>query len=265
MMMRRKITMKMKTKNMNKEIIGIIGGTGLEKSNILENVSTQNIITSFGEPSSPVLLGTIGGKQVAIISRHGQRHTITPTHVNYRANIMALKKIGCKNIIATTACGSLREEIHPGDFAIPDQFIDFTKRRINTFYEEFEPDNMVHCPMADSYNQRLREILINAAKMQNANIHEAGTIISIEGPRFSSRAESKMFRMWNADLINMTTATETVLANEAGLNYALISVATDYDCWKEDEEHVTLEMVLKNFRKSVDIMQNILIEAIKNI
>lgn len=259
------MTMTTMTMTTNKNIIGIIGGTGLEKSDILENAKLQSITTSFGEPSSPILTGTICGKKVAIVSRHGLEHTITPTHVNYRANIMALKKLGCNDIIATTACGSLREEIHPGHFAIPDQFIDFTHRRTNTFCEEFEPNNMIHCPMAHPYDARLREILVNAVKSQNAIVHEDKTILTIEGPRFSSKAESKMFRLWGADLINMTTATETALANEAGLNYALISIATDYDCWKDDEEHVTLEMVLKNFQKSVAIMQKILIEAIKNI
>ena len=252
-------------KTMNKNIIGIIGGTGLEKSNILENQSSQTITTSFGEPSSPIITGSIGGKPVAIVSRHGLEHTITPSNVNYRANIMALKKLGCKNIIATTACGSLREEIAPGHFAVPDQFIDFTRLRTNTFYEEFEPGNMVHCPMAHPYNNRLREILVNATKAQNASVHDGATIITIEGPRFSSKAESKMFRLWGADLINMTTATETALANEAGLNYALLSIATDYDCWKDDEKPVSLEMILENFKKSVDVMQKILVEAIKNI
>jgi len=252
-------------KTMNKNIIGIIGGTGLEKSNILENQSSQIITTSFGDPSSPIVTGSICGKKVAIVSRHGLEHTITPSNVNYRANIMALKKLGCKDIIATTACGSLREEIAPGHFSIPDQFIDFTKQRKQTFYDEFEPNNMVHCPMANPYNNRLREILTKAVKSQNASVHENATIITIEGPRFSSKAESKMFRMWGADLINMTTATETALANEAGINYALLSIATDYDCWKEDEKPVSLEMVLQNFKKSIDTMREILIEAIKNI
>ncbi len=258
-------TMMMTMMMKNNDVIGIIGGTGLEKSNILENAKSQTITTSYGEPSSPILTGTIFGKNVAIVSRHGLEHTITPTHVNYRANIMALKKLGCQNIIATTACGSLREEIHPGHFAVPYQFIDFTRHRTNTFYEEFEPNNMVHCPMANPYSERLREILANAVKSQGATVHEGRTIITIEGPRFSTKAESHMFRQWGADLINMTTATETALANEAGINYGLLSVATDYDCWKDDEEHVTLEMILKNFQKSVDIMQKILVEAIKNI
>ncbi|MCF0206603.1 MAG: S-methyl-5'-thioadenosine phosphorylase [Bacteroidales bacterium] len=249
----------------NKNLIGIIGGTGLEKSNILENVTTKNISTSFGEPSSPILMGEICGKSVAIVSRHGLEHTITPTHVNYRANIMALKSLGCEKIIATTACGSLREEVAPGHFVIPDQFIDFTKRRIQTFYEEFEPNNMVHCPMAEPYNNELRQALLNAAKLNNAPVHDKGTLITIEGPRFSSRAESKMFRLWGADLINMTTATETALANEAGLKYAIIAVATDYDCWKEDENPVSLEMILANFKKSVDVMQKTLVDAIKSI
>lgn len=246
-------------------MIGIIGGTGLEKNNILENARKINVNTKYGDPSSPIIVGNIDGKEVAILSRHGIQHTITPTHVNYRANIEALKSIGCTDIIATTACGSLREEIAPGHFIIPDQFIDFTKLRTNTFYDEFEPNNMKHCPMANPYNDELRKKLMDAATAENAIVHDKGTLITIEGPRFSTKAESRMFRLWGADLINMSTATESALANEAEVNYAIIAVATDYDCWRENEVPVSLEMILQNFQKSIITLQKVLLRTIKSI
>lgn len=244
-------------------MIGIIGGTGLEDSNLLKNPVKKNVITEFGEPSSAVLCGTINGKEVAIISRHGENHTITPTNVNNRANITALKNLGCKKIIATTACGSLREHIEPGDFVIADQFIDFTRHRIISFYDSFKPGAMQHCPMSDPYSVNLKNKIIEAAKALKIKIHESGTIVTIEGPRFSTRAESNMFRLWGADLINMSTAPETILSNEAGIEYSVIAISTDYDCWKNDEEPVSIEIVLENFKKSVGKLVELLSYTLK--
>ena len=246
-------------------MIGIIGGTGLEKSNFIKKTEILQINTEFGKPSSGIITGYIENKKIAIISRHGLEHTITPTHVNNRANISALKEIGCKYIIATTACGSLRENIKPGDFVIPNQFIDFTKHRINTFYDSFEPKKMQHCPMADPYSAVLRTKIKEAAKTVSIKIHTEGTILTIEGPRFSTRSESNMFRSWGADLINMSTAPETALANEAGIPYAIIAISTDYDCWKTDEEPVSLEIVLQNFAKSVSHLIELLNNTVKLI
>jgi 5'-methylthioadenosine phosphorylase len=246
-------------------MIGIIGGTGLEKSNFLKNTETINLKTKFGNPSSKIITGDIENKKIAIISRHGTEHTITPTHVNNRANISALKEIGCNCIIATSACGSLREDIKPGDFVIPDQFIDFTKHRINTFYDSFEPGLMQHCPMADPFSAELRKIIETASKQSTVKLHTKGTILTIEGPRFSTRSESHMFRLWGADIINMSTAPETALANEANIPYAVIAISTDYDCWKTDEEPVSIDIVLKNFAKSVSKLVELLVYTVKLI
>lgn len=246
-------------------MIGIIGGTGLEKLDIFKNPEVVNIDTDFGKPSSEILTGEINGKKVAIISRHGKEHTITPTHVNNRANVMALKNLGCEIIIATTACGSLREEMKPGDFVIADQFIDFTKHRINTFYDSFKPTEMQHCPMSDPYDESLRNIIFNCGQKLNLPIHKKGTVITIEGPRFSTRAESHMFRAWGADVINMSTAPETALANEVGIKYAVIAIVTDYDCWKEGEESVSIELVIENFHKNIKNVINLLSEVINEL
>jgi len=246
-------------------MIGIIGGTGLEKNNILQDPEIISLSTKYGSPSSKILTGYISDKKVGIISRHGTDHSITPTNVNNRANIQVLKDLGCKKIIATTACGSLRENIKPGDFSIADQFIDFTRHRIITFYDNFENGNIKHCPMGDPFDKELRKKIENAAKDLNIEIHKKGTIVTIEGPRFSTKAESNMFRMLGADLINMSTAPEAILANEAELKYAVIAIATDYDCWKDDEESVSMEMVLANFRKSMNKLIELLINTIKII
>ncbi len=243
--------------------IGIIGGTGLEKSDLLKNPQRQHLKTKYGEPSSEVLIGEMHGHSVAIISRHGLLHTITPTNVNNRANITALKELGCDFIIATTACGSLREGVKPGDFVLADQFIDFTKHRIITFYDSFEPNQMQHCPMSQPYSSDIRLKISEAASNIDMTVHTKGTIVTIEGPRFSTKAESNMFRLWGADLINMSTAPETVLANEAGIPYAVIAISTDYDCWKDDEEPVSIEIVLSNFKKSVNSLIQLISETVR--
>ena len=231
-------------------IIGIIGGSGLDNPDILETPRDEKISTSFGDPSSPLKRGIIGGVQVVLLARHGREHTIPPTQVNYRANIWALKEAGCTHIIATTAVGSLREEIERGDLVIIDQFIDFTKQRKMTFHESFEPNKPVHAAMADPYDGRLRKILADECRTLNYPFHEKGTVITIEGPRFSTRAESHMFRAWGADIINMSVATETALANEMRIPYAAVAMSTDYDCWKSDEEPVTWQAIAKVFAEN---------------
>jgi 5'-methylthioadenosine phosphorylase len=228
-------------------MIGIIGGSGLDNPEIFHESRDENVSTAYGEPSSALKHGVIDGVRLVLLSRHGREHTIPPSQVNYRANISALKKAGCRAIIATTAVGSLREEIHRGDLVIIDQFIDFKKQRKMTFHDSFEPGNPVHTPMADPYDSRLRKILIDECKALNYPFHEKGTVITIEGPRFSTRAESFMFRGWGADIINMSIATETVLANEAEIPYAAVAMSTDYDCWKTGEESVTWEAIAKVF------------------
>ncbi|MDR2742680.1 MAG: S-methyl-5'-thioadenosine phosphorylase [Treponema sp.] len=231
-------------------VIGIIGGSGLDNPDILSNSRDETAATPYGEPSSPLKRGTIGSAEVALLARHGREHTVPPSQVNYRANIAALKAAGCTHIVATTAVGSLREEIGRGDFVIIDQFIDFTKQRGMTFYEQFEPHNPVHTPMADPYDSRLRGILIEECKSLGYRFHDHGTVVTIEGPRFSTRAESRMFRAWGADIINMSIATETVLANELGIPYAAVAMSTDYDSWRSDEEPVTWEAIAGVFARN---------------
>lgn len=245
--------------------IGIIGGSGLEKFDLFKEKKEVNISTKFGQPSSSIFNGIIGETEVMIISRHGRKHTVPPTQVNNRANILSLKQLGCSHIFATTACGSLREQIKRGDIVIPDQFIDFTRHRAVTFTEEFEEDRPVHTPMADPFDAHLHELLCNCASSLKLSHHPKGTVVTIEGPRFSTRAESNMFRLWGADVINMSTAPECVLANEAGIPYAAIALSTDYDCWKTDEAPVTWEEVLRVFQKNVENVTQLLLMAISKI
>jgi 5'-methylthioadenosine phosphorylase len=245
--------------------IGIIGGSGLDNPEILKEAKDIDVDTPYGKPSSPLKIGKIYDVDVVLIARHGREHTIPPTQVNYRANIQALKDQACSHIIATTACGSLREKIDRGDLVILDQFIDFTRLRKISFFEKFDPEDMKHTPMADPYSVELREILIETAKELNLNHHETGTVVTIEGPRFSTRAESNMFRVWGADVINMSIAPETILANEAGIPYAAIAMSTDYDCWKVDEIPVTWEEILDIFGKNVDNVIALLTNTIRKI
>ena len=239
-------------------VIGVIGGSGLDNPDILENPRDEKVTTPFGEPSSALKLGFIEDVQVVLLARHGREHTIPPTQVNYRANILALKEAGCTHIIATTAVGSLREEIKRGDLVIIDQFIDFTKQRKMTFHESFEPDKPIHAPMAAPYDSGLRKILIDECRGLGFPFHETGTVITIEGPRFSTRAESRLFRAWGADIINMSVATETILANEAGIPYAAVAMSTDYDCWRTGEESVTWEAVYRVFAENAVKVTNLL-------
>lgn len=245
--------------------IAIIGGSGLENPEILKQPERKTVITPYGDPSSDLICGMIGETEVVILSRHGRDHTIPPSQVNNRANLYALKQLGCTHILATTACGSLRENIGRGDLVIPDQFIDFTRHRPITFFEAFSPNEMKHTPMADPFNYELREKLFAAGRALNLNIHPKGCIITIEGPRFSTRAESHMFRLWGGDLINMSTAPECILANELGIPYAAIAMATDFDSWKEDETPVSWEEILKVFSQNVHNVVNILLKVISEV
>jgi len=246
-------------------VIGIIGGSGLDNPDIFLDPWDEKVLTPYGEPSSTFKRGIIGGVQVVLLARHGREHTIPPTQVNYRANIHALKVAGCTHIIATTAVGSLREEIGRGDLVIIDQFIDFTKQRKMTFHESFEPHNPAHAAMADPYDSYLRKILIDECRVLGYPFHEKGTVVTIEGPRFSTRSESHMFRSWGADIINMSIATETVLANEAAIPYAAVAMSTDYDCWRTGEEPVTWEAVLKVFEENAARVTTLLTKIIPKI
>ena len=244
-------------------MIGIIGGSGLEDPDILKEAKDKEIKTDYGKVI--VKTGMIAGRDVALVSRHGREHTIPPTQVNNRANIQALKILECSHIIATTACGSLKRTIGRGDLVILDQFIDFTKNRTNTFYDSFMPHKPMHAPMATPFNDNLRKILIESCKKKKIKHHKNGTVITIEGPRFSTKAESKMFSMWGADVINMSIAPEAALANEANIPYAAIAMSTDYDCLFDDITPVTWEEVLKVFKENVDKVIKVIVDTIPKI
>jgi len=241
--------------------IAIIGGSGLDDPGILKNAKKVNITTPFGATAAPLLCGKIDGVEVVVLARHGQNHTIMPTKVPYRANIWALKEIGCTHIIATTACGSLKEEIKPRDLIFLDQFIDFTKHRNLTFFE----DKVVHTAMADPFCPQLREILIDSAEELKLSYHKQGTMVTIEGPRFSTRAESRFFKQMSADVINMSTVPEVILAREVGICYASVAMATDYDAWRKDEKAVTWEMVMQVMKDNTEHVVKLLLKIIPKI
>ncbi|MGD9301257.1 MAG: S-methyl-5'-thioadenosine phosphorylase [Desulfobacterales bacterium] len=242
--------------------IGIIGGSGLDDPYMITDLKTHSRQTSYGEAITTS--GRLEDIDIVFVARHGSNHQLSPTHVNYRANIQALKDLGVTHIMATNACGSLKEEIDRGDFIIPSQFIDFTKRRINTFYDDFT-NGMHHEVMADPFDKSLSNLLYSVAQNMGFRIHKNKTLVTIEGPRFSTRAESKMYIAWGADIINMTVATEAALAKEAGIPYAVIAMSTDYDCWKEDEEMPVWQDILEIFSKNVDNVKRILLEAIRQL
>lgn len=241
--------------------LGIIGGSGLDDPQFLTDARDESIATPYGETSASFRCGKIGNTDVVILGRHGRQHTIPPTFINNRANIWALKELGCEGVIATAACGSLREEMDRGHMVVVDQFIDMTKSRATTFHESFEPgiENAHHAPMADPFDEKLRQRILKTAGDLDLHVHDGGTILTIEGNRFSTRAESRMFRQWGADLVNMTVAPEVILANEIGLPYAAIAVVTDFDSWKTDEPPLVVEDLIKVFIANVDKLTRLLV------
>lgn len=240
-----------------KNKIGIIGGSGLDDPKILTAPKEIDLDTPYGKTSDRLICGYIGNTEVVILARHSKTHSISPTKVPYRANIWALKEVGCTHILATTACGSLREELMPGDLVFIDQFIDWTKLRKLTFFE----DEVVHTAMPEPFDAALRKKLVASAKELGYKHHDKGTMITIEGPRFSTKAESKMFQIMGADLINMSTVPEVSLANELKIPYQSIAMVTDYDCWKENAESVTYEMVLNTMKENAEKVKNLLIKT----
>jgi|TARA_Y100000310_G_scaffold245258_1_gene250218 5'-methylthioadenosine phosphorylase len=243
--------------------IGIIGGSGLEKEDILENIEELEIDTPYGKPSSKIKKGILNETEIYILSRHGLNHEITPSNVNNKANIYVLVQLGCKYIIATSAVGSLKESIAPGDFVIANQFIDFTKHRDITFFNDFKK-GIKHTSLADPYSEKLRQYLIDSCEELNLKNHKIGTILTIEGPRFSTRAESFMFKNF-AHVINMSTAPEAILAKEAGVEYAVIAMSTDYDCWKKTETPVTWEEIERVMKQNSENVKKVIIKTIEKI
>ncbi|XP_011305236.1 S-methyl-5'-thioadenosine phosphorylase [Fopius arisanus] len=252
--------------------IGIIGGSGLDdfaKNFLIDSkvIERENVISDFGYPSSDIYQGTVSNIPVALIFRHGVGHTVSPTNVNYRGNVEALKNLGCTHILASTACGSLSASIGPGQLVIPDNFIDCTTKRDGTFFDGTSAKfgGVRHVPMEPSFHPATADSLLLAAQTLGLDVKKGGTIVAIEGPRFSSRAESKTWRLWGGDLINMTTCPEVCLAKEAGLLYAAVAIATDYDSWREPEEFVSATSVMSVFKENAWKVKNLLVKAIEII
>jgi len=240
--------------------IGVIGGSGLYEMEGLTRIKTIKINTPFGKPSDSFIVGTLFGKRIAFLPRHGRGHRIMPTDINYRANVYGMKKLGVERIISVSAVGSMKEEIEPGHIVIPDQFYDHTKHRRSTF---FGGGIVAHVGMAEPTCASLSEILYQSGTTAGAIVHRSGTYLCMEGPQFSSRAESLIYRTWNADVIGMTNATEAKLAREAEICYSTIALATDYDCWHQSEEVVTVEAVLAVMKRNIDTSKHMIREAVR--
>jgi len=230
--------------------IGIIGGSGLYRIEGLEEVRKFKVDTPFGSPSGEFTQGVLDGTPVVFLPRHGEGHGISPSEINFRANIYALKTLGVNHLVSISAVGSMKEEIEPGDFLLVDQFIDRTRgKRRSTFFE----DGVVgHVALADPVCGQLRDDMLVAAKKTGKKVHKRGTYLCVEGPGFSTRAESNLYRSWGVDVIGMTNFPEYALAREAEICYATLALVTDYDCWKEGEEDVTVDTVLKTLKNNVE-------------
>jgi 5'-methylthioadenosine phosphorylase len=235
--------------------IGVIGGSGLYQMEGLTDVEERHIATPFGDPSDAVVVGTLEGVRIAFVARHGRGHRITPTEVNYRANVFALKTLGVEQIISISACGSLREHLHPGEIVIPNQVFDFTKKRANSF---FGAGLVAHIGVADPFCPRLSGLLADAGEEAGGTVHRGGTFITIEGPRFSTKGESFTYRAWGMDIIGMTTSPEAFLAREAEVCYAVMAHVTDYDVWHETEEPVSVEALLATLAANAALAQDTL-------
>ena len=243
--------------------IGVIGGSGLYAMPEIEGKRTLDVDTPFGKPSAPLMMGTIHDKQVAFIPRHGEGHYYTPSTVPYRANIYALKQMGVRFVVAVSACGSLREDYEPGHIAVPDQLYDNTKLdRGRTFFEE---GLVGHTPVAEPFDGYLRGLLLDGLRAAGASTHDGGLFITIEGPRFSTKGESNVFRGWGCDLIGMTTSPEAFLAAEAEMAYAVMAHITDYDVWHDTEEAVTVDVVMKTVQHNIDLAKKALAHAVQHI
>jgi 5'-methylthioadenosine phosphorylase len=240
--------------------LGVIGGSGLYEIEGLAQVTAVRVATPFGKPSDDLVIGTLHGRRIAFLPRHGRGHRIMPTDINYRANIYAMKKLGVERIISVSAVGSMREDIRPGDIVIPHQFYDHTKHRRSTF---FGNGVVAHVGMADPVCRELCRVLIEAGEKAGATVHHGGTYLCMEGPQFSTQAESLTYRQWNVDVIGMTNATEAKLAREAELCYSTIALATDYDCWHHSEEAVTVEAVLEVMRRNIETSKTLIRNAVQ--
>jgi 5'-methylthioadenosine phosphorylase len=242
--------------------IGIIGGSGLYNMPGLEKPREVHVKTPFGDPSDAFVVGTMEGKRVAFLARHARGHRFTPTEINYRANIHAMKQLGAERIISVSAVGSLQEELKPLDFLIPDQFFDRTRHRVDTFFGD---GVVAHVGFGNPVCAQLSGILGDACDRSNVTVHRRGTYVNMEGPQFSTLAESHVYRQLRFDVIGMTNLTEARLAREAELCYSTVAMITDYDCWHPDHASVTLEEIISNLNKNAENAQNVIREAVRNI
>jgi 5'-methylthioadenosine phosphorylase len=243
-------------------VLAVIGGSGLYQFEDLQNVQIVEVDTPFGKPSSPITLGNLMGKPVAFLARHGTGHTLSPSEVPYRANIYALKALGSKRIVSVSACGSLRGIYAPGYIIIPDQIFDFTHKRERSF---FGKGLVAHVSVADPFCESLSDILEESLKFSEAKYHRGGTYITIEGPRFSTKGESGLYRQWGMDIIGMTASPEAFLAREAEICYTTMAHVTDYDVWHVGEEPVTVEMVVRTLSQNIKLAQETIRKMITTI
>ncbi len=242
--------------------IGVIGGSGLYEMDGLTRVKAVRVSTPFGAPSDAVMVGELGGTRVAFLSRHGRGHRLSPTEINYRANIFALKKLGVRRIISVSAVGSMKEALHPGHVVVPDQFFDHTKRRVGTF---FENGIVAHVALADPVCRDEARVLAESAKKCGAIVHEGGVYLCIEGPQFSTRGESRIFRQWGVDVIGMTNLPEAKLAREAAMCYATLAFVTDFDCWHPGHDAVTVDAVIATLLKNVSLARDVIRTAVPSL
>ncbi len=244
---------------MSRQILGVIGGSGLYDLPGLSNLRKETLKTPFGEPSGDYLLGTLGGSELVFLPRHGPGHRLTPTEVNYRANIHGMKQLGVTRLVSVSAVGSMKEEIVPGHLVLPDQFIDRTFARPKTFFGE---GVVAHVGFSDPVCPQLHQHLEAACFATGARTHVGGTYLCIEGPQFSTRAESELYRSWKIDVIGMTALPEAKLAREAELCYATLALATDYDCWHQGHDAVSVEQVVKVIQKNVAVASEVVRAAV---
>jgi 5'-methylthioadenosine phosphorylase len=237
--------------------LGIIGGSGLYELSGIVGAEEIAVDTPYGRPSDVVVRGRIGETTLLFLPRHGRGHVTPPSAINYRANVCAMKKLGATHLVSVSAVGSMKEEIRPGDLVVVDQFIDLTKRRVSTFFDD---EIAAHVGFADPVCPLLAAATANAAAKVGASVHRGGTYVCIEGPQFSTRAESRLYRSWGVAVIGMTNMPEAKLAREAELSYATIAIATDYDCWHETEDDVTVDGVIAVLRASIATTQRVLVE-----
>ncbi|MFP6778711.1 MAG: S-methyl-5'-thioadenosine phosphorylase [Alphaproteobacteria bacterium] len=247
--------------NKEKPYLGIIGGSGIYDLDNISDAKWQNISSAFGDPSDKILTGIVNNINIAFLPRHGKSHNLLPSNINYRANIDCLKSLGVTDIISLSAVGSLKESIKPGDFVIIDQFIDRTFARIKTFFND---GIVAHVSMAKPTSKKLSKIIFESAP-DNINILNGGTYIAMEGPQFSTLAESNLYRSWNCDVIGMTNMPEAKLAREAEIAYATIAMVTDYDCWHPDHDAVTVDSIIKVLNTNSLNAKNLVKSIIKNI